>query len=189
MKLGMQFKQLKGFGLIELMIVVAIVGIVTTVAAPAISTWIADTRTRSVTEALQNGIRLAQAEAVRRGVQVQFALTNDTPTTAGVTTSGTGRNWVVQALLVTPPNTVDTTNGFVQGAPLGAVSAASLVSGPSEITFNSFGRMVAPSNAVTYTLSNPQGSHNLNIQVSITGKVRMCDPNKTLSALNPDGCL
>ena len=188
MKLEMRLKQLKGFGLIELMIVVAIIGIVAAVAAPNISTWIADTRTRSVTEALQAGIRLAQAEAVRRGVQVQFALTDDAPTAAGVNTSGTGRNWVVQTLLRTPPNTVDTTNGFVQGAPLGTVSATSLVSGPSTITFNSFGRMVAPGNAVTYILSNPQGSRNLNIQVSITGKVRMCDPNKTLSASNPDGC-
>jgi hypothetical protein len=46
-------------------------------AAPSFSQWTRNAQVRTVTDALQSGARLAQAEAVRRNRQVVFFLTND----------------------------------------------------------------------------------------------------------------
>lgn len=180
-------KYARGFSLIELMIVVAILAIVAGFGIPAFNTWVADTKTRTVAEALQNGLRLAQTEAVRRGVQVQFVLTNDAPVATGVTESTTGRNWVMQSMQRANPGTVD---AFIQGANLNAVSNTSLVSASSAtVTFNSLGRIVTPNSAVTYTLNTSvAGGRNLRVTLSQAGRIRMCDADKVLSASNPDGC-
>ena len=80
-----------GFSLVELMVVVAIIGISAAVGVPSFFSWVQDTKTRSVAESLQNGIKLAQTEAVRRSRQVRFSLTDATPA-LGATTSVTGKN-------------------------------------------------------------------------------------------------
>jgi type IV fimbrial biogenesis protein FimT len=83
-----------------------------------------------------------------------------------------------------------TADAFIQGANLNVVSNTSLVSASSAtVTFNSLGRLVSPSSAVTYTLNNStSGGRNLRVTISLAGKVRMCDADKTLSASTPDGC-
>jgi type IV fimbrial biogenesis protein FimT len=187
-KIAFANKQARGFSLIELMLVVAILGIMAGFAIPAFQTWMADTRTRTVAEALQNGLRNAQAEAVRRGVQVQFILTNDAPISRDVTASATGINWVTRSMLRATPATAD---AFIEGANLNAVSNTSLVSASSaSVTFNSLGRLVAPANAVIYQIRNPSvtNGRKLDVRVSLAGRVRMCDADKTQSASTPDGC-
>ena len=46
-------------------------------AMPSMSTWIRNSRLRAASDSLQDGLRLAQAEALRRSRQVVFSLTND----------------------------------------------------------------------------------------------------------------
>jgi type IV fimbrial biogenesis protein FimT len=175
-----------GFSLVELLVVVAILAIISGFGVPAFKTWIADAKTRTVAEALQNGLRIAQTEAIRRGVQVQFVLTDSAPNATVTASSITGRNWVAQSMLRAAPGTVDQ---FIQGANLNAVSNTSLVSASdATVTFNSLGRVVSPTNAVTYTLSNADGGRHLNLTLSLAGKIRMCDPDKNLTN-SPDGCV
>ncbi len=167
-------KMRNGFSLIELMIVVSILGITAALAAPSFASWIADTKTRPIAEAIQNGVRLAQGEAVKRSVRVQFVLTDNAPIAAGVAASATGKNWVIQTMQRANPGTVDE---FLQGASLGSVSSTSLVTASAAVvTFNSFGRVEVPAQDVTYALTNPKGSRSLNVIVSRSGSVRMCDP-------------
>ena len=176
---------LKGFGLIEMMIVVSIIGITAAFGIPAFSEWIADTKTRTMAEVLQNSIRLAQTEALRRGRQVQFFLTTATPAKA-VAKDTTGKNWGIQTMLLTNSGTADE---FVQGGSMaGNNPYISINASSASIQFNSIGRLSGHSQPVTIQLSNSKGSRALNITVSLSGAVRMCDPNKT-RASSPTGCL
>jgi len=67
-----------GFTMIELMIGVAILAILFSVAAPSFQTWIQNTQLRTAAESISNGLQLARAEAVRRNTNVIFSLNGAT---------------------------------------------------------------------------------------------------------------
>ena len=172
-----------GFSLVELMVVVAIIGISAAVGVPSFFSWVQDTKTRSVAESLQNGIKLAQTEAVRRSRQVRFSLTDATPA-LGATTSVTGKNWMIDAAPIS--GSTDAAE-FVQGSASGVGGNSVVVTGSNvSITFNSIGRVTT--GAATYAITNARGGRALNVTISQSGKVRMCDPAKAYSTSVPDGC-
>ena len=89
----------RGFTLIELVVSVAIVGVLLAAAAPSFGTWMANSRVRTTAESIQNGLMLAKAEAVRRNARVQVVVTSSAPTVANINvitpaTGGTG--WLVR---------------------------------------------------------------------------------------------
>jgi len=173
--------KLRGFSLIELMVVIAIIGIVSATAFPSFMQWIQDSKTRTATEVLQNSIRLAQAEAVKNGAQVSFFLTNAAPL-VNAATAGNGLNWGIRT--VNAPTLIQ--SGML--APQGGNLALSTAPNTPVLTFNSIGRLVGSVVPVTYTFTNAGGSRSLAVQVTSSGGVRMCDPAKVLSSTNPDGC-
>ena len=190
-----------GFTLIELVVTVALAGILATLAVPAFRTRIQDAAIRSTADGLQNGLRSAAAEAVRRSSQVIFVLSASPPTFNG-TPATTGNYWYFQAVPTIPSQTADSTY-FVQGSPPGfASNGISIVATASAICYNSLGRLVTNSGVASwpnlpaactaqdtsYVVSGPAGTRTLKVIASLGGKVRMCDPAKTLSSTNPDGC-
>ena len=78
------------------------------------------------------------------------------------------------------------------------------ITGPAAICFNSLGRLVAnaatgiasatctlPTNAAltqSYQVTLSSSDRPLRINVDLGGQVHMCDPAKSLSATDPDGC-
>lgn len=60
--------------MIEMMITIAILGLLIMLAMPSVGSWLLNTRIRTAAESLQNGLQLARMEAVRCNVPVQFVL-------------------------------------------------------------------------------------------------------------------
>lgn len=196
-----------GFSLIELMIVVAVMALLLVAAAPAFGTWVADTRIRSSAEALQNGLRLAQAEALRRNRRSAFVLTAATPA-LGAAPAKDSSNWYVRMLLsATSDESDDATKDasaptrFVAGSDMG-IGAKVAIKGPAVVCFGALGSLVAldadttgldaactASGTVTYEVSATQsGTRPLHVQLHPGGRVRMCDPARKLADGDADGC-
>lgn len=190
-----------GFTLIEMMVTISLMAILMTLAMPSMRDWILNSKVRAVSNSLQNGLRLAQTESLRRSRQVVFSLTNSPAPQTSLTAVANGSNWSINTV---PSMLVGETSAFVEAGVLAAVGSGVQITGPSAICFNSVGRLVAnvtpgvtgatcalpastpPVQAYDVTLTG--ANRPLRVVVALGGQVHMCDPAKTLSATNPDGC-
>lgn len=188
----------RGFSLVELMVTLVVLAVLLTASLPAIGTWIANARVRSVAEEIQNGLRLAQTEAVRRSRQTVFALTNATPALAA-TPAINGSNWFVRALPVVASEAADATflaTAFATGGSL-ARQGSVTITGPALICFNTLGRQVSNSSTglgadcvaglIEYDVTRSGSDRAMRVQANLGGRIRMCDPAKSI-ATQPDGC-
>lgn len=186
---GSRAQRQLGLTLVELMITVSILALLLFLAMPNFRAWIQNARMRTVAEALQNGVRQSQAEAVRRNRTVVFYLTNDEPSDAAASAAN-GSNWGVRVLPLLPPAAAEN----IRGGAFADVAQGVAITGPAAICFNPVGQQVAVAAegcapAVTnYDLALPGAERRLRVSVGLSGRVRMCDRDKTLSAAQPDGC-
>lgn len=167
----------RGFTLIELMISVAVVGVLSVLALPEFNQWIANTKIRSTTESILAGFQFARTEAVRRNRGVQIQLNSDTGWTVTEVATGT-------ALQARPAT---------EGS--GGISLAILLSDATTpasgtVVFNGLGR-VANATPITQvdvdsTAINAASTRELRITVNAGGRVRACDPSKP--STDPRGC-
>lgn len=157
----------KGVTLIELMIGIAILGVLLVVALPNFTIWMQNTKIRNAAEAALAGLQLARAEAARRNAPIALVITDTAPIAANVNKlepSNIGRNWVLRVYQgggdYAPAD-------FIQGAQMAEPAAASpidvqrydaagnpLASGKSSslvdtVIFNSLGRASSVLNAGT----------------------------------------
>jgi type IV fimbrial biogenesis protein FimT len=193
-----------GFTLIEMVVAMTIFGILVALTVPTMRVWICNAKVRAVADALQNGVRLAQAESLRRSRQLVFSLTNSTTPQTGTFNAATNGNY--WAIMTIPAMTDGTeTAAFVESGVLSSTSANVQVTGPAEICFNSVGRLVtnastgvaggsctAPAVGVppqlAYVITVAGADHPLQVEVALGGQVHLCDPSQTLSSTNPYGC-
>lgn len=192
-----------GFTIIELVMTLAVLGILAMLAVPAMQTWIANSKVRTVADSLQNDLRLAQNEAVKRSRQVAFVLTANTPATTATPSSG-GNNWYTDVLPITSgTETITNVRTSTIGSQYNAtVSAKNTGTAISMLCFNSEGRLTANTSTglganctvpngtalITFDISLPAADRPLRVEVQQGGRVRLCDPAKTLSSTAPDGC-
>jgi prepilin-type N-terminal cleavage/methylation domain-containing protein len=83
----------RGFTLIEMVVVVAIVGILVGLGASNYSAWITNSRIRTAAETLASGLNTARNEAIKRNRLVRFHLVSDLG--GGCALSPSGTSWVV----------------------------------------------------------------------------------------------
>ena len=198
-----------GFTLVELMIGVVLLAIVLAIGGPSFATWLQNTQIRSMSEAMQNGIHLARAEAVRRNAQVRFQLVDSLTSSCALATSGP--HWIVSmdsavgdcastnmadAAAPAAPRVVQS-RAAGDGSPNAVVSASQ-----STIVFNGLGRVTpTPAADVTIDVTNPNGGactsasgpmRCLRVVVGAGGQIRMCDPRWSATpasgVANSEGC-
>lgn len=195
----------RGVTLIELMVALVVVAALMKLAGPGFSTWMQNTRIRTMSEGLMQGLQLARAEAVRRNAPVRFQLMTNLGNSCAP--SLTANNWVVS--MDSAAGACDSTNMADDAAPVaprmiqsrpsgdGASNATVSASGStSSIAFNGLGRMTTAASDITIDVANPTGGacaasggpmRCLRIVVSPGGEARMCDPRTTFTGTS-EGC-
>jgi type IV fimbrial biogenesis protein FimT len=171
-----------GFTLIELMITITIVSILTLFAMPSYKTWIANSRVRTTTEAIQNGLMLAKGQALAKNAKVQLVLTSSSPDVANVNTvtaSTAGSGWMVRVYQTTSFTSAD----FIQGRSVaeGGVNTT-VAAGQSTFVFTGVGGLSPiPAADIAINVSGTGSDRPLRIEVSQGGAIRMCDPSASLT--------
>jgi len=181
----------KGVSLIELVVGIAILGIVVGLGVPSYKAWIQNTQIRSAAESIQNGIQLARAEAVKRNASVQFDL------------RGTSAAWVVCLRPAAPGNCANPDDANTiqsRSAKEGASTNITIASTDAmPLVFNSFGAVTSPAPSaadglirltvdVSTSVLSAAESRELKILVGAGGNTRMCDPATTLPTSDPRKC-
>jgi len=146
-----------GFTAIELMVTLAVVAILATLAAPAFQNLIAAQRIKSVASALNESLWVARSEALKRNDNVSFSFTN----------SGDGT--VVGDWKVTQSSDGSGT-AILQQAGSPAVMATTSSHGNLLFTFNSSGRLSAPTAASWIELSGASGNVKRWVCISASGR-------------------
>ena len=183
----------RGVTLLELMITVAIVGIVGAIGIPQMGQWIRNSSVNSAAEILQNGLRQAEAEAIRRNLRVEFLLTNEAPASSNIKTlSATinGKNWAIRALDGLVPLS-DQNAAYVSGFLLKDVSSDINVEGPASVLFSGSGRVldskgVAVASHQVYRITRTSSDKALCVFVTPGGGVKLCNP--ALASGEPFAC-
>ncbi|GGA38333.1 GspH/FimT family pseudopilin [Dyella nitratireducens] len=200
----------RGVSLIEMMVAVTILAILVLLGIPSYQQWTMNTRIRTVTESIQNGLRLARNEASQQGRYVRFQLNSatswqvcqlpaSTVSALAATDCSTATN-TIQSWNSPSANTVQvgTTTATSKVAASTSTSSAysSIVSGgvPAGVTFDALGRPTAYGStsvlridATAAATSLQSSSRRLVTTISPGGMVNMCDPAFTLSK-NVMGC-
>ncbi|WP_051961880.1 GspH/FimT family pseudopilin [Methylobacter sp. BBA5.1] len=142
-----------GFTLLELLIVIAIIGIIAGLAVPSYRDMIERNRLKQAVESLADDLKFARTEAIKRSADVTLALT--TGWSYSITSAG---------------NTLKT----VQGSQFQGIS---LLGDSKSITF-SFRR--GTSNGTGATLRSTK--YKARVRISDVGRVRICTPTDPADA-------
>lgn len=159
-----------GFTLVELMIVIVLVAIGATLAAPSFTKMVARKRVEGVAAELATDFHYAKSEAVARNTPVRVTFVNS-------------KCYVVHQESLTVTTCTTTGSGLIKTRELDADSTASLSPGNS-LTYVSFEpvRGVAtndssPAGDATVNVTSSVGSWNLRSIVTPLGRVQTCSPS------------
>lgn len=200
--------------MVELMIVVALIAILLSTAAPSITAWIQNIKTRSVGESILNGMQLARMEAMKRNERVSFWMISTTTSTCSL--SNASSSWMVttssalatdltdkcaNALISTGTSSARTIQKHsAEAATQGMTISAKAADGSTAancLTYDGMGQLPASGSVACATpistisiSSNSAGTTPLEIRISTGGQVRLCYPDASnkLASTDPRKC-
>jgi type IV fimbrial biogenesis protein FimT len=159
----------RGVTLVELLVVLVIVAIGATLAAPSFAQMIANHKVRAAAESILGGLSLARTEALRRNAAVSFALV------AG------GSGWTVNQ--VSPSKVLQTRSD--NDSPQTTVQSSNAA---TSVTFLPNGLLQSGTQMTQVTVSSlVHTTETRRINVFGGGLIRMCDPAIT-AADDPRMC-
>lgn len=175
-----------GVSALELIIVLAVLGVIVAVALPSFTTLIANQRIRSTAETLRSGLQLARVEALKRGRNVVFDM------------SGLDSSWVISC---ETPVADDNDGDGLPDCPSQIQQSASIVNGGVSVitvttnnggviaTFSPIGLVrqlnqngTVPFTQIDVTVPGAGGGVNpLRVLLQAGGLSRICDPAVTIA--------
>jgi type IV fimbrial biogenesis protein FimT len=169
-----------GFSLIELMIAIVIFSFLILLAAPMYTEFIGNSYIRNAAEAVLNGIRLAQTQAIKVNTSAAFVLDPATGWTIHAPDPNDASDKVIETYI------------FNEGASRATITPDS---GTTTVTFDGLGRLLPNADAsaqmtqIDITNTNVPTPHPLRVVVNtIAGSsgIKLCDP--ALASTDPAGC-
>lgn len=170
----------RGFTILELMVVVAVGAVLLSIAVPSMTQVIRNNSVGAAAEVIQNALRQAEGEAIRRNGEVDFILTDGTPSVSTVnslTAKVDGDNWAIRMADSTAANR------YVNGISTSQMSSDVVYQGPAGVRFNGSGRVLDLSSAPVgskqiFRVSRTSATVAYCVFVTPGGAVKMCDPSK-----------
>lgn len=171
----------RGFTLIELMVTIAVLAILLTLAAPSFNDFFQRYRLRGAADDVATLMAVSRSEAVARNRDVAIVF------------SGTGTAWCVGGAAAAEPAApgvrVDavpscscsgdcTIGGKVMESQGANYRGVTMGAAPATFVFDRLNGSVQPLNAATVTtFQSPNGKYSLSVRVSPLGRGRLCVPS------------
>lgn len=167
----------RGFTLIEVLIALALVAILGTMAVPAFQHWTQNTQIRNAAEGILNGMQIARGEAVHSNTPIQIILNS-------------GSGWTIAA--VATPTTIIQQRDAGDGSRVASVAV--LPAGADRVTFNGMGWLTTNNNGsnsitqidITSSISSGTEIRPLRLVINSGGAMKMCDP--AVATSDPRAC-
>jgi type IV fimbrial biogenesis protein FimT len=174
-------KKTGGFTMIELMVVIAIVAIMTTLAAPSFKSLIQSNSMSSAVNAFLADMRFARSEALRRGGSVVLCRSDDPEAATPVCGTGTGTNgWVSGWVVYVDQNgnsAIESTEVLRVQGPITSIDSISQLSGSTrnKLEFTATGRFTLSSTLSLQFGGNANFSNETQrvVCVSVGGRARV----------------
>jgi len=191
----------RGFNLIEVLVAIAVIGVLLSLGAPSLGEWLQNQQIRAATEAIVNGMQVARGEAIKRNRAVQLVL--EPPTSGWTVCEATVSpcDSTILAVPLTAPLVIQSRSPD-EGTSSANVTpvSADLVTPATAVTFSPLGSVVANFDAspilsradvVNSRLACRADSgpiRCLRVVVTGGGSIRMCDPTPGIVAPDPRAC-
>ncbi|APC17436.1 general secretion pathway protein GspH [Pseudomonas frederiksbergensis] len=145
----------KGFTLVELLVTLAVMAILLTLAVPAFNSSVQNAKADTEISDLQRGLNYARLEAIDRGITTRIR-----PTAGGSAWTG---ELTVYDSTGTPANVLRVVPAMSSGATL------TLTSGVTSVDFNNLGGLSAPATAVV--INYVLGAQSRTLSVCLNGRI------------------
>jgi type IV fimbrial biogenesis protein FimT len=187
----------RGFTLVELLVGLTLLAVLLGLGAPAMSTYLQNSKLATAAASYFNGLQAARTEAIRRNIATEFVLTDYSIAASdpanNATPTPSGKSWVVRAASGTAYSLVEAKAG-AEGEGSAASGAIQVSSSASAIQFNGFGAAVGGPQQIDINLAAGTCVHNggnvrcRRIVVSPGGQIASCDPAASAAVGDSRGC-